>query len=129
MGLRVALVDRAQLRRLATDSRRTGDGRMLRSPTWGPEIRARLSKNTSGKRREEGRPVTDDRPTLTLYKRDAEGNAVDPRLTDRIRVTSRELGDHTYEIDGEPQPIRKKQRVLGWTLTVKRLVEKPNEEP
>lgn len=126
MALRAALVDRAYIRRNRAAERKV-DGRRIYSSGWSPEIRARLTVSAASKRREDGRPMTEPRPTLILWRRDKAGARIDPRMTDRIRVESVELGTHLHEVDGEPQPIRKKRAVIGWTMTVRRLEE--NENP
>lgn len=122
MALTSAMVDRAFLQRRAADALKV-NGRTVHSNTESPEIRARLTKAPAGERAEDGRKVAEDRPTLLLARRDAEREAVVPRKTDRLRIVSRELGEGVWEVDGIPQPLRKKRRVIGWTMSVVQLEE------
>lgn len=122
MGLRSALVDRAYIQRRRPDAVKV-NGRTVHSLAETAAIRCRLTINDSAERLDEGRKVSDSRPSLTLYRRDGDGLEVVPAKTDRVRVVSRELGEGVYEIDGKPQPIRKKRRLLGWLVNVVRLEE------
>lgn len=122
MGLRAALVDTAYRIRQSP----TGDkveGTTVFTPSESEAIPARLTLNTAGERTEDGRVLTEPQPTLLVYKRDLLGEELDWKATDRIKVESRELGDHEFEIQGEPQPMRKKRRIIGWSITLRRTDE------
>jgi hypothetical protein len=123
MSLRSALVDRAYQRRQAADTKKV-EGRTLRVTTESPPIRARLEVNPATERADEGgRVTTEPRPRLMTHHRDEDGNVVEFSNSDRLRVVSKELGEHIWEIDGEPDPIRKKRRVIGWELNLHRVEE------
>lgn len=122
MALRSALVDRAYVKRRVADEP-VVNGRRPQTMTESAAIRCRVSVNDAAERNDEGRKVTDDRPTLTIDRRDADGVEIRPRKTDRLRIVSRELGEGTYEIEGKVKPIRKKRRIIGWTCTVVQLEE------
>lgn len=122
MGLRVALVDRAYPQRKVADAVKV-NGRTIHAAGEGPAVRCRLVPNAAGERAEDGRKIVEARPTVTLDMRDVDRDRYEPRKTDKLRIVSRELGQGTWEIDGKPEPIRKKRRVIGWTATVVRLEE------
>ena len=122
MGLRSALVDRAYRIRKSPSAKRVEGSTVFRSVESEP-VRARLNLTSAGERPEDGRVLTEPQPTLIVYKRDLVGEELDWRSTDRIRVESRELGTHDYEIQGEPQPMRKKRTIIGWQITLRRTEE------
>lgn len=66
-------------------------------------------------------------PTLLYGTDDDEGNELEVRLSDRIEIESDDLGTALWEVTGAPQPLRKKEGVLGWQATLKR-VEYPATE-
>lgn len=122
MGLRAALVDRAYRVRKGATSKRV-EGSTIFTAQESEAIKARLSIQQAGERTEDGRVLTEPQPTLIIYKRDTLGEELDWKATDRIRVESRELGTHEYEVSGDPQPMRKKRSIIGWTLTLRRTEE------
>jgi len=122
MALGSALVDRAYILRKQADGRKV-EGTTVFAPSESPVIRARLTLNQPGERREDGRVFTEPTPTLLLLRNDAEGNPVEIKASDRLRVESEQLGTHNYEVQGDVQPGRKRRRVICWTATLKRLDE------
>lgn len=42
----------------------------------------------------------------------------------RLQVRSHQLGDAIWRLAGEPEPLRKRRRVIGWLLTVERVIER-----
>lgn len=122
MGLRAALVDTAYRIRKGPTGERVEGSTVFRSAESEP-IKARLNIQQAGERTEDGRVLTEPQPTLLVYKRDLLGEELDWKATDRIRVESIQLGTHEYELQGDPQPIRKKRTVIGWSLTLRRTEE------
>jgi len=122
MGLRSALVDTAYRIRKGPTSRRVEGTTEFRTVESEP-IRVRLNIQQAGERTDDGRVLTEPQPSLLVYRKDIMGEELDWRATDRIRVESEQLGTHEYEVSGDPQPIRKKRRVIGWTLTLRRTEE------
>jgi hypothetical protein len=122
MGFQGALVDRAVRIRKGTDGTRV-EGSTIYSDVESASIKVRLDLSAASERLEDGRAVTEPGPSLLVYRRDLEGNYLDWRATDRIRVVSSELGTDTWEISGDPVPLRKKRRVIGWQLPLKRVEE------
>jgi hypothetical protein len=122
MGFRGALVDTAYRIRQSPTRKRV-EGSTVFQPNESEPIKARLTINTAGERTEDGRVLTEPQPTLVVYRKDLLGETLDWKASDRIRVESVELGTHDFEIQGEPQPMRKKRRVIGWTFTLRRTEE------
>jgi hypothetical protein len=60
-------------------------------------------------------------PTLMYGTDDEEGNQIEVRLSDRIEVESDDLGVALWQVTGAPQSLRKKEGILGWQATLKRL--------
>lgn len=76
-----------------------------------------------------------ERPYVMFGIRDEEGNSLigdDGRPTvsgqDRLEITSPQLGTFVYEIVEDPVPIRKKRRVIGFTVGVSRVAEHQYED-
>lgn len=116
------LVDRAYRIRKGATSQRV-EGSTVFTAQESEPIKVRLTVQQAGERTEDGRVLTEPQPTLLVYKKDLLGEEIDWKATDRIRVESAELGVHEFEISGDPQPIRKKRRVIGWTLNLRRTEE------
>lgn len=125
MSLQSALVDRAYRLRKEAAPRKV-EGTTVYQPSESPAIRARLTLNQAGERAEDGRVLTEPSPTLICYRRDTQGNDVDWKASDRVIVDSKELGTHTYQVDGQPEPMRKKRRIIGWSLRLRRVDEQEN---
>lgn len=126
MAYRGALVDRAHILRKRKGTGRKVNGYTVQdetSPVEGPEFRARLEMNTSIENERDGRTSADPRPSLMTDFRDSDGNPLEFRISDRIRVVSRQLGTAVWEVDGMPDPIRKKRRVIGWDVPIHRVEE------
>lgn len=125
MALATAMVDRAyRLRKEASPQRI--EGSTVYTSVESPPIRCRLTLNQAAERSEDGRAVTEPTPTLITLIKDTSGGAVDWRASDRVRVESVALGTDTYFVDGEPEPMRKKRRVIGWSLRLRRVDEQEN---
>jgi hypothetical protein len=62
-------------------------------------------------------------PTLMFDVKDEDGDAVLLTARDKVEVRSTEQGIDTltFELDGQPQPIRKKRKVIGYEVPVKRI--------
>jgi hypothetical protein len=122
MAFSSALVDRAVRIRKGTDGTRV-EGTTNYVDEESASIKVRLDITAAAERIDEGHAVVEPGPSLLVYKRDLEGNYLDWKATDRIRVTSQQLGTDTWEIAGEPVPLRKKRRIIGWQLPLKRVEE------
>jgi hypothetical protein len=122
VGLQAALVDRA---RVVTKRQRGArvEGRTQYGNAYGPWFRCRLQLAQAP---ETVDPVTGVRPVasepLLLYGvRDADGNP--PALTNQVRVQvdSHELGTGLWDVTADPEPLRKKRRVLGFQAQLRRV--------
>lgn len=123
MGLNAALKDRARVKRKEPLPTRVA-GKTLSEPTWGAWFRARLELPSGLERTGPGdrrRAVT--APTLMCGVRDAEGQPIRFHIRDELEVDSDELGFARWNITADPAPIRKKKRVIGWTVTLQRIEE------
>jgi hypothetical protein len=43
--------------------------------------------------------------------------------TDRLEINSKELGRYIFDVTDDPAPLRKKRKLIGWSITVVRVVE------
>lgn len=128
MGLTSALVDRARVVTNESTGRKV-DGTTLMAETTGPWFRARLMFDTApAKVDEQGeRRKILASPSLMFGVKDEDGGVLDVTGDLQIEVASVELGTATWRTTGDPQPIRKKRRVIGGTINLQRVVERPRE--
>lgn len=124
--------DRGRILRKEADAKRV-EGRTKFNPRALPLFRCRLTIQDAAESPEEGglvtkRPV----PQLMTLAKDTERNKLEFRIGDSVEVESRDLGVAeekgwhlvgVFEVEGEPKPIRKKRRVIGWELRLARLDE------
>lgn len=130
MGFRGALVDRARrVVREPLPERVEGTTQFV--TVHYPWFRCRFSLDAA--------PDTDATPQpgyrrvpqnaqLMCGMKDVDGGVLDLKATDRIEVDSKELGHAMYEATSAAQPIRKKRRMLGHTMTLMRVEENPFEQ-
>jgi hypothetical protein len=124
MALRAALVDLGYRKVQRAEPGRKTHGMTVMTPVEdSPPFRARLTIQQAGERLDDGRVLTEPKPTLLTGKRDKSGTELSFAHNQRIRVKSKSLGEADWEVDGEPVPIRKKRRIIGWTLNLKRTEE------
>lgn len=130
MAYTAALVDRARLRR-TQKSRDKVEGATRSSPVSGPWFKVRLQMvNTPETNVDPGsRPRIVQRPSLLVARRDEQGEDVEIRAGDKIEVDSRQLGRETYEVASDPEPLRRKRRVMGWQVDVKRVADHDTVTP
>lgn len=131
MALSSALVDRARRVRNEATPRRV-EGTTTFATVTGAWFKARLTVPAA--------PEADDaqgshrrtvaRPTLLLGVRDREGNRLEPGFLsadDKVEVDSRQFGRGVWEVTGDPEPLRKKRRVIGFQATLAKVDEDPYE--
>lgn len=74
-----------------------------------------------------GRRRTSTTPTLMYGVKDSAGQPVVLSPEDRLEVDSptqfEEGQTQQYDVVGLPEPMRKKRQVIGWTVTLKRVVQ------
>lgn len=119
MSLRSALVDRAHTwQRIAgaTDDY----GEPTYTDSFGPQFRCRVSTP-------EAQEIRNDQIEFTQYVRDLtllcgvraeDGTDLVIEADDRIVVETGVFAG-TYDVVGEPTPIRKKRTMIGWTAALK----------
>jgi hypothetical protein len=70
-------------------------------------------------------------PTLMMDRRDSEGNDLVVTTEHRLGIFSKQqFGEGVevlFEVTADPEPIRKKRRVIGWMVTVRQVVDHPRE--
>ena len=129
MALQSALVDRARILRREPSAVRV-EGRTQFAETAGEWFRCRLDLRGAAQVTDPGGlPRTVPGPTLLLGIKDLRGDPVLVEHTDRLDVDSRELGRAVYEVNAMPEPLRKKRRVIGYQVAIRRTDEDPFQRP
>lgn len=130
MSLNAALVDRARPIRRARSGRRV-EGRTVYGNAPGEWFKCRLTLPSAFEDDAAAaglRPVT-VQPTLMTGARDLSHQVIELHNDLRLEVASKQLGTATWEIVGEPAPIRKKRKVIGWEAPIRRVeTQDANEE-
>lgn len=67
-------------------------------------------------------------PTLIFDIEDDEGTEVVVKANDMLEIESDDLGVATWQVAGAPMPFRKREGIIGWQVTLKR-VETDDYEP
>lgn len=60
-------------------------------------------------------------PTLLYGMKDADHELVVVTVEMRLEVDSLELGRSMWDVVSEPEPLRKRRRVIGWQTTLQRV--------
>jgi hypothetical protein len=139
MALASALVDRARIvRRVPNDYKVDGETGFVDAP--GPWFKARLtipeseeavsgiSSRRVGLDASTQRRRVVKRPTLMFGTRDSEGQQIVLTVEDKVEVDSRELGTEVWLVSADPGPIRAKRKVLGYTVTLRRIEDHEQEQ-
>jgi hypothetical protein len=129
MALGAVLVDRARILRRAPAPVRV-EGRTQFTTVTGAWFRCRLDlrSRSEGREPESGFPRVVEQPSLMFGVRDTEGRTVDLAASDRLEVVSPQLGRALWQAQGDPIPMRKRRRVIGWEATIKRVEEHAFDE-
>lgn len=133
MALRAALVDRARIvRRERTGPRVMGTTPLV--PVTGSWFRVRLDlpmgpEDTSEQGIGGGRRKAIKRPQIMYDRIDEDGEPVELSFTDQLEIESPQLGTAVWRVTATPRPIRKKRSVLGWEVTLERVVERKQDDP
>jgi hypothetical protein len=128
MSLGGALVDRARVVGRKAAGRKVA-GRTLYSSVNGEWFKARLSLSASTERTDDATgvmPVTAT-PTLLCGVRDLAGDPIDFGGDDRLEVSSRELGTAVFDVVGDAEPLRKRRRVIGYQVGLRRVIVHESE--
>lgn len=133
MGLNAALKDRARVKRMVPRPAKV-EGKTLHADTYGAWFNCRLELPSGSLLRDRATEQGGQRsrvvtaPTLLCGIRDLEGGTIEITARDQLEVDSDELGHAVWEITADPAPMRKKSRVIGWTVSLQR-VEEHDFEP
>lgn len=127
MGLNAALVDRARVIQKRAAGR-VVDGETIYSDTEGEWFKCRLQIGRDAKADEPATQAAESvhTPELLYAFRDLAGEPVVLNVQQRLEVASRQLGDATYEVQADPEPLRKKRRVIGYQTTLRRVEQHGN---
>lgn len=128
MGLRAALVDRARISREEATATKV-QGRTLSVPADLPWFRCRLELPEGAEVTDQGqgRKVSRVGPSLMYDKRDSSGEDVLLKPNHRLEVNSLQLGNEEWLVTSTPKPMRKKRKVIGWTVALKRVHEQERD--
>jgi hypothetical protein len=125
VGLTAALVDRARtLTNRPTPYKVRGTTQM--AATQGAWFRARLELPAAAETAEDGaggKRRSLRAPRLLYGVRDSAGGDVVVTPEDRLEVDSAALGRAQWEVAAYPKPMRRKRRVIGWSVALKRVEE------
>lgn len=122
MGFRTALVDRARTITQEPTGQVIGGTRRF-TYVRGEWFRCRLTLPGAPENLE---AVTFRRtavvvPTLLYGMTDEVRDPVHLGLEMRLEVKSDALGDEVWDVVSDPEPLRRKRRVLGWQVTLRRV--------
>jgi hypothetical protein len=127
MGLGSALVDRGQVFVHAPTGRKiNGATEMEWQP--GPIFKCRMEPEAGPEAADAagGRPnEVSETPGLMTAAKDLSGVPLRITSEQRIRVTSQQLGVADYDVMGNPSPIRKKRKVIGFNVALQRVIDYP----
>lgn len=122
MALGAALKDRARIVEQTPLPLRV-EGKTVATPTTGAWFRARLELPAGSEDRSTGRRRVVTSPTLMYGIRDEQGQAILLNSSSRVEVDSPQLGRAVWEITADPAPMRKKSSVIGYTVSIQRVVD------
>jgi hypothetical protein len=131
MAITAVMVDRARLLSKEEAGRKV-EGTTQMADVVGPWFRARLFLPSAGEQdgpsgNGTGRKKTVPRPQLMWALRDSEGGDVEIHFDQKVEVDSTELGRAIWKVNGEPEKIRKKRRVIGHLADLERTSEREFE--
>lgn len=133
MALGSALVDRARVVRNETATTTRVEGSSVVSQVHGNWFRARLElpqgSEGSGTSQEQGRTRGVSSPTLMYELLDEENLRVEMTGEDFVQVESDEFGTTTWQMQGNPQPIRKLRAVIGFQASVRKVEQRELVRP
>lgn len=129
MSLNSVLVDKARI----IEKKKAGrvvDGETLYADVSGPWFKVRIQLGSEG---ESIDGATEERsvhrtPSMMVALRNEDGENVILTVEDRLEVVSANLPqvNTVWDVISDPQPMRKKRRVLGWNVTLHRVFTHEN---
>lgn len=124
MSLEAVLVDRARLVRKADSGVKVGGRTTFVEADPGTWFAARLTMPTTSPEQLPAGFVSKRVvlvPTLVYGTDDDDDNPVELRFNDELDVESDDLGSARWQVTTEPQPFRKRESILGFQVTLKRV--------
>lgn len=130
MGIRVALKDRARIKHRLAGVKVQGMTKTV--PTDGPWFKCRLTIPEAAESfdGQGSRKTSRKAPSLMYDTVDAEEGSREPVVLlgkHKLEINSDDLGDGIWEVAGTPAPIRKKKRVIGWTVQLRQIEDQERE--
>lgn len=122
MGLRGALVDKARTLGKTSDGERI-EGTIYRTNVTGPWFRCRFEPSPQTENRDDARVRVSAGASMIVSTADLDGTPLDIHSDDRIEVDSVQLGTNVFLVLGDPEPLRKKRRVVGYRISLARVID------
>lgn len=124
MSLAAVLLDRARLQRRAASSVKVGGRTTFVDTEPGTWFACRLQMPTATPEQLPAGFVSKRVvlvPTLIFDTEDDEGTEVVVKANDMLEVESDDLGAAMWQVAGAPMPFRKREGIIGFQVTVKRV--------
>jgi len=67
-------------------------------------------------------------PQVLAVLRDFDGRTLHFHGDQRAEIRSRQFGKAVWRMAGEPQPLRRRRRVIGWLLNTERVIEREYDD-
>lgn len=67
-------------------------------------------------------------PQVLTVARDLDGQTLVFQGDFYIEITSAQFGRAVWQMQGEPEPLRKKRRVIGWLLFTQQVIERQYDD-
>lgn len=122
MGLARALVDRARIYD-KVDTGQKVDGRRILRDTRSAWFRVRLTLPASAEEQASGRTRVSRRPELLFELRDSAGSTVELHGDVTLEVDSDDSGRSFWQVDGEPELMRRRKGLVGGLAYLRRVEE------
>lgn len=134
MALGAAMVDLARIYVQRPSAGGRVEGRTQLTEDVSPWIKARLTLPQAPEAIDQtprGRRRVASVPTMMCLAKDKAGGLVEINTQHRIGVLSKQqFGagvEVIYQVTANPEPIRKKRKVIGWTVALRRVDDPPRE--
>lgn len=131
MPLQSVLIDRARILRQAASAVKVGGRTTFVDTEPGTWFSCRLQMPTATNEQIPAGFVSKRVvlvPTLIFDTEDDDGTEVAVRFNDMLEVESDDLGSTTWQVTAEPMPFRKREGIIGYQTTLRR-VETHDFEP
>lgn len=99
------------------------EGSTRLAPLHGAWFRARLFPAGAPQTFDNGRPRVASAPQLLLGIRDSSGELIEVHASLQVEVDSKDLGRALWQVTADPEPLRKRRRVIGYLAQIERVIE------